>query len=55
MIRRCDSNDFEQIYSIINEAAQAYKGVIPADVWKEPYMSKDELQHEIKEGILFWG
>lgn len=55
MIRRCDSNDFEQIYSIINDAAQAYKGVIPADVWKEPYMSKDELRHEIEEDILFWG
>ena len=54
MIRPCDPNDFETIYSIINDAAQAYKEVIPADVWKEPYMSKDELRHEIEEGILFW-
>jgi N-acetylglutamate synthase-like GNAT family acetyltransferase len=55
MIRRCGHNDFEMIYTIINDGAQAYKGVIPADVWKEPYMSQDELRHEIEEGILFWG
>ena len=53
--RRCDGNDFEVIYSIINDAAQAYKGVIPGDCWKEPYMSKDELQREIDEGVVFWG
>lgn len=55
MIRRCDDNDFEMIYKIINEAAQAYRGVIPADLWKEPYMSKEELRHEIDEGVSFWG
>ncbi len=43
------------IYEIINDAARAYKGVIPADRWKEPYMSKDELQKEINSGITFWG
>jgi len=55
MIRRCDDNDFEMIYEIINDAAQAYKGVIPTDLWKEPYMSKEELRHEIGEGVSFWG
>jgi N-acetylglutamate synthase-like GNAT family acetyltransferase len=55
MIRRCDDNDFEMIYAIINDAALAYKGVIPTDLWEEPYMSKDELRHEIDEGVLFWG
>jgi len=55
MIRQCDDTDFEMIYSIINDAAQAYKGVIPADCWKEPYMSKDELQREVDEGVVFWG
>ena len=55
MIRRCDDNDFEMIYEIINDAAQAYKGIIPTDLWKEPYMSKDELRHEIGEGVSFWG
>lgn len=55
MIRQCDKSDFEIMYAIINEAAQAYKGVIPADCWKEPYMPKDELRHEIEEGVVFWG
>ena len=55
MIRPCDHKDFDSIYAIINEAAQVYRGVIPADRWKEPYMSGDELQHEIDEGVVFWG
>jgi len=54
-MRRCSDNDFDLIYSIINEAAQAYKGVIPDDCWKEPYMPKDELQQEIEAGVIFWG
>jgi N-acetylglutamate synthase-like GNAT family acetyltransferase len=54
-MRKCSSNDFEVIYSIINDAAKAYKGVIPEDCWKEPYMSQDELQREIDGGVLFWG
>ncbi len=55
MIRPCDTKDFDSIYSIINEAARVYRGVIPEDRWKEPYMSRDELQHEIDEGVVFWG
>lgn len=55
MIRRCDSSDFEAIYAIVNDAAQAYRGVIPADCWKEPYMSKQELKHEMDEGVVFCG
>jgi len=55
MIRRCTENDFEIMYLIINDAAGAYKGVIPADRWKEPYMSKDELRCQINEGVEFWG
>ena len=55
MIRLCVNSEFEQIYAIINEAAQAYRGVIPPDRWKEPYMSRDELQHEISAGVNFWG
>lgn len=55
MIRRCSHKDFEMIYAIINEAAQVYKGVIPEDRWKIPYMSKKELKHEINEGVAFWG
>ena len=55
MIRKCKNDDFEIIYAIINDAAIAYKGVIPADRWKEPYMPREELQHEIAEGVVFWG
>jgi N-acetylglutamate synthase-like GNAT family acetyltransferase len=55
MIRKCNHKDFENIYAIINEAAQVYKGVIPADRWKIPYMSREELKQEIDEGVQFWG
>ena len=55
MIRRCDQKDFEAILEIINDAAQAYKGVIPADRWHEPYMSRQQLQKELHTGVSFWG
>lgn len=55
MIRQCSNDDFEMIYEIINDAALAYKGIIPKDRWKEPYMSREELRHEIDEGVVFWG
>jgi N-acetylglutamate synthase-like GNAT family acetyltransferase len=55
LIRRCAIKDFAAIYEIINDAAQAYKGVIPADLWHEPYMPQDHLQHEIHAGVNFWG
>jgi GNAT superfamily N-acetyltransferase len=55
MIRRCDERDFEVIWAIINDGAQAYKGNIPADRWTEPYMSREKLRHEIDDGVVFWG
>jgi GNAT superfamily N-acetyltransferase len=55
MIRRCDDRDFELIWTIINDGARAYKGIIPTDRWTEPYMSRMELQREIDEGVVFWG
>lgn len=55
MIRPCHSSDFDAIYAIINDAAQAYKGVIPTDCWKEPYMPEDELRDEIGQGVQFFG
>ena len=42
------------ILAIINDAAQAYRGVIPVDRWHEPYMPKDELTEEIADGVVFW-
>lgn len=55
LIRKCADGDFETIHEIVNDAAQAYKGVIPQDCWKEPYMTKEELKHEIDQGVEFWG
>ena len=54
MIRRCDEGDFETIWTIVNDGAQAYKGIIPADRWTEPYMSREKLRHEIDDGVVFW-
>lgn len=55
MIRRCIDRDFESILAIVNDGAQAYKGVIPNDCWAEPYMPASELRHEIADGVEFWG
>ena len=55
MIRPCDDGDFEATYAVINDAAGAYRGVIPEDRWHEPYMSRDELRREIRSGVRFWG
>jgi N-acetylglutamate synthase-like GNAT family acetyltransferase len=55
LIRQCTENDFDAIFEIINDAATAYKGVIPADRWHEPYMAKEHLQREISAGVSFWG
>ncbi len=55
MIRPCDLSDFRLIFEIINDASRVYEGVIPPDCWKEPYMSEEELRHEMDEGVTFWG
>jgi len=54
MIRRCTDREVAVIESIVNEAAEAYRGVIPADCWHEPYMSRAELVAEISAGVEFW-
>ncbi|QFP76960.1 GNAT family N-acetyltransferase [Deinococcus sp. AJ005] len=53
MIRPATSADFERIYEIINDAAQAYRGIIPADRWQEPYMPSEELREQIADGVEF--
>ncbi len=55
MIRPCTDSDFDASLAIINDAAQAYQGHIPADRWHEPYMSADSLRHELAAGVRFWG
>jgi GNAT superfamily N-acetyltransferase len=54
-IRRCDNEDLETLLAIINSAAQAYRGVIPADRWHDPYMSLAGLREEIASGVAFSG
>jgi GNAT superfamily N-acetyltransferase len=55
MIRQCGEADFETILLIINDAAEAYRGIIPEDRWHDPYMSREELRTEIDDGVIFWG
>jgi GNAT superfamily N-acetyltransferase len=54
-IRRCTANERDTVLEIINAAATAYRNVIPADCWNEPYMPRAELDHEISAGVEFWG
>jgi N-acetylglutamate synthase-like GNAT family acetyltransferase len=54
LIRESDRADFAEILTIINDAARAYRGVIPADRWHEPYMPAIELAREIADGVTFW-
>ncbi len=55
MIHSLLASDFNAILKVINDAAQAYKGVIPDDRWQEPYMSAEELKEEIEAGVIFFG
>ena len=55
MIRKCTDDDLSALCAIINDAAQAYKGVIPDDRWHEPYMSMQDLRRELRDGVQFWG
>ena len=55
MIRRCTAADLDAIEAIVNDAAAAYRGVIPADRWHEPYMPREDLEREIAAGVVFWG
>ena len=57
MIRRCNTDDasiVDTILEVINESAQAYAGLIPADCYHEPYMSRDYLMSEIRAGVVFF-
>jgi len=54
-IRRCRDDERVAILRIVNLAAEAYRGVIPADRWHEPYMPASELDREIGAGVAFWG
>ena len=55
VISPCDDFERPRIIEIVNRAAEAYRGVIPPDRWKEPYMPPDELDQELSAGVRFWG
>lgn len=55
MIVKSDiKTDIDTICEIINDASIVYKGIIPTDRWKEPYMPEEELKTQINEGVEFW-
>ena len=53
MIRACCPDERSRIHHVINDAAIAYRGIIPDDRWHEPYMGEDELEAEIAAGVRF--
>ena len=53
-IRAARKSDVPTMFGIINDAAEKYRGVIPADCWHEPYMPRSELESEIAAGVAFW-
>lgn len=54
-IRPCRDDEAPAICAIVNAAAEAYRGVIPADRWHDPYMPPRELEEEMAAGVAFWG
>src|SRR5437868_15428750 len=54
LIRKAAEGDRTAMLAIVNAAAQAYRGVIPADRWHEPYMPAEELAAQIVDGVVFW-
>jgi len=55
LIYELTNNNLQEILTIVNDAAKVYKGKIPNDRWKEPYMPVQELKREIQEGVHFYG
>lgn len=55
MILKLTNTSFQEIMVVINNSATVYKGKIPSDRWKEPYMDAKELREEIQSGVQFYG
>jgi GNAT superfamily N-acetyltransferase len=53
LIRKCGEDDREAIFIVINEAAKAYKDLIPKDRYSEPYMSMPDLRNEMGKMTFF--
>src|SRR5438552_2686460 len=54
-VRPCRDDERPAVLAIVNAAAEAYRGVIPEDRWRDPYMASQELDREIESGVAFWG
>jgi GNAT superfamily N-acetyltransferase len=54
-IRQCRVDEYATIVTIINAAAERYRGAIPSDCWHEPYMDAQQLARDIGAGVSFWG
>ena len=54
MVRECTDGDVNAILDVVNDAARVYEGVIPADRWHDPYMTREELERETASGVRFW-
>ena len=55
MIRHCRLDERAAILAAVNDGATAYRGVIPASCWHEPYMASTELDRELAAGVAFSG
>jgi len=55
VLHQCGEREFDSVYFIINEAAVAYRGLIPEDRCNDPYMSRQEFRSEVSAGVEFWG
>ena len=55
MLRLCEEADTDQIWAVINDGAEAYRGIIPENRWRDPYMTRQELLTELSNGVVFWG
>ena len=55
MISEYTKSDISKILHVINDASLRYKGVIPDNCWREPYMSEQELIDEFSNKVRMFG
>ena len=55
MISEYTKSDIFKILHVINDASLRYKGAIPDNCWREPYMSAQELIDEFNNEVRMFG
>ena len=55
MISEYTKSDISKILHVINDASLRYKGVIPDNCWREPYMLEQELVNEFNVELRMYG